>query len=173
VTVFGNKLRALEDLVVECSEWRQQGHRIVLANGAFDLLHVGHIRYLADARERGHRLVVALNSDLSVRQFKGKERPIMTEGERAEILSNLWMVDRICLFDEPTVALVLEALRPDVHAKGTDYTVETVPERNVVKAYGGETVICGDPKDHATTDLIGTILDRFGKRQSSGRKIED
>jgi rfaE bifunctional protein nucleotidyltransferase chain/domain len=158
-------LRTLEDLVAECSKWRLQGHLIVLANGSFDLLHVGHIRYLADARERGDRLVLALNSDQSVRRYKGEGRPIIPEGERAEILSNLWMVDRICLFDEPTVALVLDALRPDVHAKGTDYTVETVPERNVVKAYGGETVICGDSKDHATTDLIGTILERFSDRK--------
>lgn len=156
------KLRSLDELVVECARWRRDGQRIVLANGAFDLLHVGHVRYLAGARAHGDVLVVAVNSDRSVHQYKGAGRPIMPEEERVEILSQLWAVDRICLFDETTVARVLERLRPDVHAKGTDYTVETVPEREVVKGYGGETVICGDPKDHATTDLIGIIVDRFG-----------
>jgi rfaE bifunctional protein nucleotidyltransferase chain/domain len=136
----------------------------VLVNGAFDVLHVGHLRYLAAARELGDRLVAAVNSDHSVRAGKGPLRPIVPGDERVEILSHLWMVDRICLFDDQTVAPVLERLRPAVHAKGTDYTVETVPERDVVAAYGGRTVICGDPKDHATTDLIGIILQRFGNR---------
>jgi rfaE bifunctional protein nucleotidyltransferase chain/domain len=136
----------------------------VLVNGAFDVLHVGHLRYLAAARELGDRLVAAVNSDHSVRAGKGPLRPIVPEDERVEILSHLWMVDRICLFDDQTVAPVLERLQPAVHAKGTDYTVETVPERDVVAAYGGRTVICGDPKDHATTDLIGIILQRFGNR---------
>lgn len=152
------KLRPLADLAEECASWRERGLRVVLVNGAFDLLHVGHVRYLADARTHGDRLIAAVNSDSSVREAKGHGRPIMPELERVEILSHLWMIDRICLFDEPTVTRVLETLRPDVHAKGTDYTVDTVPERAVVKAYGGETVICGDPKDHATTDLIDVIL---------------
>ena len=156
------KLRSLDELANECSTWRQQGLTIVLVNGAFDVLHVGHLRYLEAARDLGDRLVAAVNSDLSVQLSKGKERPIMPEIERVEILSHLWMVDRICLFDDETVAPVLELLKPQIHAKGTDYTVDTVPERDVVAAYGGRTAICGDPKDHATTDLIGIIVKRFG-----------
>jgi rfaE bifunctional protein nucleotidyltransferase chain/domain len=158
------KLRTLSELVAERSRWRDQALTVVVVNGAFDLLHVGHVRYLEAARRLGDRLVVALNSDVSVRGTKGGERPVIPEAERAEILSHLWMVDRICLFDEPTVVRVLETLRPEIHAKGTDYTVETVPEREVVVRYGGQTVICGDPKDHATSDLIATILERFADK---------
>lgn len=165
-----SKLRSLDELVDECVGWRRHGRRIVLANGAFDLLHVGHVRYLAGARALGDLLVVAVNSDRSVRQYKGAGRPIMPQDERVEILSHLWMVDRICLFDEATVTRVLYRLRPDIHAKGTDYTVETVPERDVVKEYGGETVICGDPKDHATSDLIGTIVSRFGGAETAAEE---
>jgi len=165
LTLLEAKLRALDDLAAECAGWREQGLRVVLVNGAFDLLHVGHVRYLAGARAHGDRLVAAVNSDTSVRDSKGPGRPIMPELERVEILSHLWMIDRICLFDEPTVARLLEKLRPEVHAKGTDYTVDTVPERDVVQAYGGQTVICGDPKDHATTDLIGVIVGRFCERE--------
>ncbi|HOC44879.1 MAG TPA: adenylyltransferase/cytidyltransferase family protein [Thermoanaerobaculales bacterium] len=161
MTAPADKLRSLQSLADECAGWRQQGLRTVLGNGAFDLLHVGHVRYLAAARALGDRLLVAVNSDRSVRRAKGAGRPVVPERERVEILGHLWMVDRICLFDEPTVAEVLRVLRPEVHAKGTDYTAETVPERQVVASYGGATVICGDPKDHATTDLIGLILDRF------------
>jgi rfaE bifunctional protein nucleotidyltransferase chain/domain len=157
------KLHSLEELARERERWREAGLRVVLVNGAFDLIHVGHLRYLADATRHGDRLVAAVNSDLSVRGSKGPNRPILPEAERVEILSHLWMVDRICLFDEPTVTQVLDTLRPEVHAKGTDYTAETVPERDAVAAYGGATVICGDPKDHATTDLIGIILQRFGQ----------
>jgi len=161
VTAPADKLRSLPSLAEECASWRSEGLRTVLGNGAFDLLHVGHVRYLAAARALGDRLVVAVNSDLSVRRSKGAGRPVMSEQERVEILAHLWMVDRICLFDEPTVSAVLQTLRPEVHVKGTDYTVETVPERDVVASYGGITVICGDPKDHATTDLISLILERF------------
>jgi len=162
VTAPEGKLRDLEELARECAAWRHQGLVVVLVNGAFDLLHVGHLRYLAGARELGDRLVAAVNSDCSVRASKGELRPIIPEAERVEILSHLWMVDRICLFDDATVARILELLKPAVHAKGSDYTVDSVPEREVVAAYGGRTVICGDPKDHATTDLIGIILKRFG-----------
>jgi rfaE bifunctional protein nucleotidyltransferase chain/domain len=140
---------------------RAAGRRVVVANGAFDLLHVGHVRYLADARKHGDVLIVAVNSDVSVRAIKGPPRPIVPEGERVELLSHLDCVDFIVLFDEPTVAEVLRALRPHVHAKGTDYTPESVPERAVAAEWGGETVICGDAKDHATTDLVGEILKRF------------
>jgi rfaE bifunctional protein nucleotidyltransferase chain/domain len=156
------KLRSIEALAEECARWRAEGRTTVLVNGAFDMIHVGHLRYLAEAKGHADRLIAAVNSDVSVRLSKGPDRPIIPEGERVEILSHLWMVDRICLFDSLTVAPVLEALEPDLHAKGTDYTVDTVPERTVVEAYGGRTVICGDPKDHATTDLIGLILRRFG-----------
>jgi rfaE bifunctional protein nucleotidyltransferase chain/domain len=157
-----DKLQSLDEIAGLCRRWKNEGLSVVLVNGAFDVLHVGHLRYLAAARTHGDRLVVAVNSDRSVKLSKGELRPIIPEAERVEILSHLWMVDRICLFDDETVAPVLETLKPQVHAKGTDYTVDTVPEREVVAAYGGRTEICGDPKDHATTDLIGIILDRFG-----------
>ena len=164
MTAPEDKLKPVHDLAAECAGWRESGVEVVLVNGAFDVLHVGHLRYLAAAKTLGDVLVAAVNSDLSVRASKGDLRPIIPEGERVETLSHLWMVDRICLFDSPTVSPILEALRPAIHAKGTDYTVDTVPEREVVSAYGGRTEICGDPKDHATTDLIGIILERFGGR---------
>ena len=167
MTASVDKLRTFDQLTADRAGWSEKGLRVVLANGAFDMLHVGHVRYLADARAHGDLLVVALNSDLSVKRYKGSDRPIVPESERVEILSHLWMVDAICLFDEPNLERFLDELRPEVHAKGTDYTVETVPEREVVKAYGGDTVICGDPKDHATTDVIATIVDRFGATQRS------
>ncbi len=151
----------LEALAAERERWRQEGRTVVLANGAFDMLHVGHVRYLAAARALGDVLIVAVNSDRSVRASKGPLRPVVPEAERLELLSHLRMVDRLLLFDTPTVGPVLERLRPEIHAKGTDYTVETVPEREVVAAYGGRTVICGDPKDHASTDIIATIVSRF------------
>lgn len=140
---------------------RSEGRVVVLANGAFDMLHVGHVRYLADARRQGDVLFVAVNTDSSVRGLKGPTRPVVPEGERVELLSYLACVDWIVLFDEPTVAAILRELRPHIHAKGTDYTPQTVPERAVVREWGGRTVICGDPKDHATTDLIGEVLRRF------------
>ena len=143
---------------------RAAGARVVLANGAFDLLHVGHVRYLAAARALGDVLFVAVNSDSSVSGLKGPGRPVVPALERVELLSHLACVDYLLLFDEPTVAAVLRELKPHVHAKGTDYTPETVPERAVVADWGGETAICGDPKDHATTDLIGEILRRFAPR---------
>lgn len=164
MTAPGNKLRTIEALIDEVAGWREHGQSTVLVNGAFDMLHVGHLRYLADAKEHADHLVAAVNSDASVRASKGETRPIIPEGERVEILSHLWMVDRICLFDNMTVGPVLELLKPDIHAKGTDYTAESVPERHVVAAYGGRTVICGDPKDHATTDVIGVIVERFGRQ---------
>jgi len=164
VTAPEDKLRTIEALVGEVAGWRSKGQTTVLVNGAFDMLHVGHLRYLAGAKECADHLIAAVNSDASVRSSKGETRPIIPEGERVDILSNLWMVDRICLFDDVTVGPVLELLKPDIHAKGTDYTADSVPERQVVAAYGGRTVICGDPKDHATTDLIGIIIERFGRQ---------
>ena len=162
MTALDEKLRTRGELARECAAWRNEGISVVLVNGAFDVLHVGHLRYLAGAAELGDRLVVAVNSDHSVQTSKGPLRPIIPENERVEILSHLEMVDRLCLFDEPTVGEVLLELRPQIHAKGTDYTVDSVPEREIVRSYGGKTAICGDPKDHATTDLIRIIVERFG-----------
>lgn len=133
---------------------RKKGAKIVLANGCFDFFHVGHIRYLAGAKEVGDVLVVGINSDKQVRQLKGEKRPLMPERERAEIISALSFVDYVTIFDEPTVTELIRAIQPDFHAKGTDYTPETVPEREIVKEYGGQTVIVGDPKNHSSTDLI-------------------
>jgi D-glycero-beta-D-manno-heptose 1-phosphate adenylyltransferase len=157
-----SKIVSLAEAVRLAGRARQSGRTVVLGNGAFDLLHVGHVRYLAAARALGDLLFVAVNSDLSVRTSKGPARPVVPEAERVELLSHLECVDHILLFDEATVAEVLRAVRPEIHAKGTDYTATTVPERAVVAEWGGQTVICGDPKDHATTDLVAEILLRFG-----------
>lgn len=137
----------------------------MFANGAFDLLHAGHVRYLAAAKAQGDWLAVGVNSDRSVRAAKGPLRPIVPEGERAEIVAAIGCVDAVVIFDEDSPSALLAELRPDVHAKGTDYTSDNVPERNVVAAYGGRTAIVGDPKDHATSDLI----DRIRKTVDSGR----
>lgn len=155
------KLITLERAAEIAALARRRGRTVVLGNGAFDLLHVGHARYLAAARALGDLLVVAVNSDVSVRASKGPTRPVVPQAERVELLSYLQCVDWIVLFDEATVTGVLRAVRPDIHAKGTDYTPETVPERAVVAEWGGQTVICGDPKDHATTDVVAEILRRF------------
>ncbi len=130
---------------------------IAVANGVFDLFHVGHLRYLEAAALEADVLVVAINSDRSTRAYKGPSRPIVPEGERAEIVAGLACVDHVIVFDEPDVVTVLSRLRPDVHAKGTDYTAETVPERHVVEGYGGRVAICGDPKDHSTTEMIARL----------------
>lgn len=156
-----SKLVSRERAAALLADERAAGRRIVLANGAFDLLHVGHVRYLAAARALGDILVVAVNSDASVRRLKGPGRPIVGERERIELLSHLDCVDWIVVFDEPTVAAVLRALKPHFHAKGTDYTEETVPERDVVAEWGGRTVICGDPKEHSTTDMLAEIRRRM------------
>jgi D-glycero-beta-D-manno-heptose 1-phosphate adenylyltransferase len=136
---------------------RAEGRSISLANGVFDLLHVGHVRYLQAASQHADRLVVAVNSDASVRRLKGEGRPILDEGARAELVAALRGVHYVVIFDDDTVGPLLTALRPDVHCKGTDYTVETVPERAIVESYGGRTAICGDPKDHSTRDLLKRI----------------
>lgn len=133
---------------------RLKGAKIVLANGCFDLFHVGHIRYLAGAKDLGDILIVGINSDRQVRKLKGGNRPFMPEAERAEMISAVRFVDYVTIFDEPTVEELIRAIRPDFHAKGTDYTTETVPEREIVKKYGGQTAIVGDPKDHSSTQLI-------------------
>jgi rfaE bifunctional protein nucleotidyltransferase chain/domain len=144
-------------LIARVSIERRKGASIVLANGCFDLFHVGHIRYLAGAKALGDVLVVGINSDEQVRKLKGENRPFMPEAERAEIVSALKCVDYVTIFDEPTVTELIRAVRPDFHAKGTDYTAETVPEREIVREYGGRTAIVGDPKDHSSTDLIATV----------------
>ncbi len=141
---------------------RGEGKRIVLANGCFDLLHVGHVRYLTAARRLGDVLFVGLNSDASVARLKGAGRPLMPAEERAEILSALRCVDHVVVFDGETAERLVTELRPDVHAKGTDYAEATVPEREAVRVAGGSVAIAGDPKDHSTRDLIGQIVERFG-----------
>jgi rfaE bifunctional protein nucleotidyltransferase chain/domain len=145
------------ELLRRSEEIRSRSRRIVFANGAFDLLHAGHVRYLEAAKAEGDWLIVAVNSDASVRAAKGPGRPIVPESERAEIVAALGCVDAVVLFDEDSPSALLAEIRPEVHAKGTDYTPDTVPERDVVRSYGGRTAIVGDPKDHATTDLIERI----------------
>ncbi len=147
-----------EELMVRVQVDRDAGARIVLANGCFDVLHVGHVRYLAGARELGDVLVVGVNSDQQVASQKGAGRPVLPARERAEIVASLESVSYVTIFDEPTVERLLLALKPHVHAKGTDYTEDTVPERAVVRSYGGRVAIVGDPKDHSTS----AILTRLG-----------
>ena len=136
---------------------RAEGRSVALANGVFDLLHVGHIRYLEGAKAEADCLVVAVNDDASVRMLKGEGRPVMNEADRAELVAAMRCVDYVVVFSGRTVAEVLLRLKPDVHCKGTDYTVETVPERPVVQSYGGRTAIVGDPKDHSTRDLLSRL----------------
>jgi rfaE bifunctional protein nucleotidyltransferase chain/domain len=152
------KLRRLEELPDLL-----RGKKVVLANGCFDILHVGHVRYLEAARKMGDALVVAINSDRSVREIKGPGRPILNDDERVKLVSALRCVDHVLVFDEPDVSRVLDVLRPAIHAKGTDYTEQTVPERRQVIAYGGSVRIAGDPKDHSTRNVIKRI------RETSGR----
>jgi rfaE bifunctional protein nucleotidyltransferase chain/domain len=152
------KLRNLEDLPDLV-----RGKKVVLANGCFDILHVGHLRYLRGARELGDVLVVAINSDSSMRTIKDPGRPIMHQDERITLVSALECVDYVVVFDEPDVSRILEVLRPAIHAKGTDYTEETVPERDKVLAYGGTVRITGDAKEHSTRDIIARILEKSDK----------
>jgi rfaE bifunctional protein nucleotidyltransferase chain/domain len=142
----------------QVQRWRQAGEHITLANGCFDLFHVGHVRYLHAAKELGGRLIVAINSDDSVRSLKGEGRPLMPAEERAEILAALADVDAVVIFAERDVRALIGELRPDVQAKGTDYTVDTVPEADAVREYGGQVAIVGDPKDHSASEIIRTRL---------------
>ena len=146
-----------EELVTRINAERQNGSRVVLANGCFDVLHVGHVRYLAGARELGDVLVVGVNSDAQVARLKGPGRPVLPANERAELVAALESVTYVTVFDEPTVEELLLALKPDVHAKGTDYTVDSVPERDVVRSYGGRVAIVGDPKDHSTSAILARL----------------
>jgi D-glycero-beta-D-manno-heptose 1-phosphate adenylyltransferase len=154
-----NDFRTLnrEELRTHIEADRASGARIVLANGCFDVLHVGHVRYLAGARALGDVLVVGINSDEQVAHLKGRGRPVLPATERAEIVASLESVTYVTIFDEPTVEQLLLTLKPDIHAKGTDYTEETVPERAVVRSYGGRVAIVGDPKDHSTSALLTRI----------------
>jgi D-glycero-beta-D-manno-heptose 1-phosphate adenylyltransferase len=146
-----------EELIKRVASARADGARVVFANGCFDVLHVGHVRYLAGARELGDVLVVGINSDEQVAIQKGAGRPVLPANERAEIVAALESVTYVTIFDEPTVEELLLALKPDIHAKGTDYTADTVPERDVVRSYGGQVAIVGDPKDHSTSAIIAQL----------------
>ena len=161
------KILSRERLRERVAEWRTAGQQIVLTNGCFDLLHVGHIRYLRGAKALGGKLIVAVNSDESVRRIKGERRPLMPVNERAEIVAALSDVDAVVIFNEPDVRALIREIRPDVQAKGTDYTSETVPERNEVLAYGGRVEIVGDAKDHSTSGFVSQL--QTGNRGGSSR----
>ncbi len=152
-----SKITDLESVAREVREARAAGRTVALANGCFDVLHVGHVRYLRGARAEADVLVVAVNGDASVRRLKGEGRPVMPAADRALVVAALRDVDHVVVFEEDDVAAVIRALRPDVHCKGTDYTPETVPERDVVRGYGGRVAIVGDPKDHDTSALLGRL----------------
>lgn len=143
-----------QTLIERVQEARKSGARIVLANGCFDVLHVGHVRYLAGARELGDVLVVGINSDEQVARLKGAGRPVLPACQRAELVASLESVTYVTIFDEPTVEELLLAIKPDIHTKGTDYTEDTVPERAVVRSYGGRVAIVGDPKEHSTSSIL-------------------
>ena len=160
----GNKVVAREALRSRVQQWRRDGDRVILANGCFDLLHVGHVRYLHAAKQLGGRLLVAVNSDESARALKGEGRPLMPENERAEILAALADVDAVVIFSEPDVRALVREIRPDIQAKGTDYTAESVPERKTVEECGGRVVIVGDPKDHSATSLIRSAAEHGRRR---------
>ncbi len=160
---LNNKLKTKEELTLLVNRFRKGGKRIVLANGCFDLLHVGHIRYLMEAKEIGDILIVGLNSDQSTRTLKGSARPIFSQEERAEILAALICIDYITIFHELSVEDLLLTLKPDIHAKGTDYTTETVPEADVVRSYGGKVAIVGDPKNHSSKEILKN-LQRMDKK---------
>ena len=162
------KIVTREQLRELVAEWRRAGHRVTLANGCFDLLHVGHVRYLEAAKKLGGRLVLAVNSDESVRALKGAGRPLMPASERAEILAALAAVDAVVIFSEPDVRALVREIRPDVHAKGTDYTADTVPERDLVIECGGRVEIVGDAKNHSASEIIRSASAR--QRLADGRK---
>ena len=164
------KILSLEALQPLVKAMKQQGRKVVLANGCFDWLHVGHVRYLREARQLGDCLVVAVNGDASVRALKGPPRPLMPEQERAEILAALACVDFVLVFEELNVERVLRSLQPHVHCKGTDYSEQTVPEREVVLSYGGRIAIAGDPKDHSTRSLLQGLMQTQGPDPSTGEK---
>ena len=155
-----SKIKSLEELEPILREEKARGRVVVMANGCFDILHVGHVRYLEAAREHGDVLVVAINSDESVRRLKGPGRPVVPQEERLELVAALEAVDYVFLFQDTTLDRILLRLKPHVQAKGTDYTEESVPERDTVLSYGGKVVICGDPKDHSSTELARRLASR-------------
>src|SRR5256714_5985335 len=153
------------DLITIVEVKKRKGSRIVLANGCFDVLHVGHIRYLEAAKALGDLLIVGVNSDEQTRRLKGGGRPLVPQDQRAHIVAALEAVDLVTIFDEPTVEQLLLALKPDVHAKGTDYTEDTVPERNVVRSFGGRVAIAGDPKNHSSSEIIDKVSESLQNRE--------
>jgi rfaE bifunctional protein nucleotidyltransferase chain/domain len=161
------KVVSVDALAEIVRELKEQGRRIIFANGCFDILHVGHIRYLTEARALGDVLIVAVNDDTSARTLKGADRPWMNQDDRLEILSALSCVDYLVLFGDKDVSRLLRLFKPDVHAKGTDYTIETVPERDVVQEYGGQTAITGDPKTRSSTGFATRV--RSGPSGTTGK----
>ena len=157
MSLYRNKRKTLRQLKAIVERLRRQGKRIVLANGCFDLLHVGHVRYLEGAGRLGDLLIVAVNNDAMVRRLKGPGRPLMKQQDRVALVSAVGGVDYVTVFGEPTVERLLQVLRPHVHAKGSDYTKDTVPEREVVRSYGGRVAIVGGPKVRSTSELIRRI----------------
>jgi rfaE bifunctional protein nucleotidyltransferase chain/domain len=155
----GEILPDRKELVRRCRSLQESGARVVLTNGTYDLLHVGHLRSLVDARSRGDLLVVGVNADSSVRAYKGPKRPVIPEAERCEVLAALACVDFVHVFAEPDVEALLRAIRPDVYAKGRDYTLETLPEREVAEEVGAHIAFVGDPKDHSVTDILQRVRD--------------
>lgn len=151
---MNEKIVTRDQLKRRVEKWRKSGEKITLSNGCFDVLHVGHVRYLRAAKELGGKLIVAVNSDDSVRMLKGEGRPHMPENERAEILAALADVDAVVIFPEPDVRPLIREIHPDIQAKGTDYTVDSVPERDVVTELGGRVEIVGDPKEHSATEVL-------------------
>jgi rfaE bifunctional protein nucleotidyltransferase chain/domain len=164
----GSKIFSRQALGEKVQAWKRAGEPVILANGCFDVLHVGHIRYLHAAKQIGGRLVVAINADASVRAVKGPGRPLMSENERAEIIAALADVDAVVIFSEPDVRALIRELRPDVQAKGTDYSVDSVPERDEVIACGGRVEIVGDPKDHSSSALLHKIVAAVSRSVSAG-----
>lgn len=154
------KVMPLAEVAARVADAKAAGRTVALANGVFDLLHVGHVRYLEGAKALADVLVVAVNSDASTRRNKGPDRPVIPEAERAELVAALACTDYVLVFDEPDVRGVIRALKPDVQVKGTDYTPESIPERAEVEAYGGRVAIAGDPKDHSTTELARKVRAR-------------
>jgi rfaE bifunctional protein nucleotidyltransferase chain/domain len=155
--ILVEKILTREQVAVAVAADRAAGRTVAFANGCFDLLHVGHVRYLEAAKGLGDLLVVGVNSDEQVRHLKGEGRPFVTARERAEVIASLRAVDYVTVFHEPTVTELLLALRPDIHAKGTDYTEDSVPERDVVRSFGGRVQIVGDPKDHSSTEMVKNV----------------
>ena len=163
MTQLTNKILSREQLQQRVAAWRREHETITLANGCFDLLHVGHVRYLQAAKQLGGKLIVAVNSDESVRTLKGEGRPVMPDHERAEIIAALADVDAVVIFPEKDVRALIREIQPDIQAKGTDYTADSVPEAALVREYGGRVEIVGDPKHHSATEIIRS---RLGPRRS-------